>query len=452
MQFDARAAKLMQPGEHFTISDCPGLRLEATATTRAWVYRFKSPLDGKMRQIKIGNWPEVSPARAQVEWEDLRDARAAGRDPAMDKRKSRQRERDAVNAAKEADQRTGSVRAAWDAYFTGHVVVNRKKKGADETKRTVEKVLAEHPDFAAMSAAKVTRAVAFDILQAYIDTPVQAARVRLELGAAWEYAHDSGRLDPEVPNWWRQIMRGRLRSKGRVRSGERVGTSKRVLTDQELATLLPWLPNFTRLVEDAVVLYLWTCTRGAEILQMEAEEISMEPDGLWWTVPKEKTKNSWREEAEALRVPLVGRAEAVVRRRMQVYEKGFLFPSNGVYGHVEQKTISAAVWMHQPYATTRPGYVRPRLPVTHWTPHDLRRTGRTLLTALGCSSDVAEAVIGHMPSGVRGVYDRYRYDRERRFWLTKLSDHYETLARSSAGAAAAPAGASSSQAPDGGQC
>ena len=68
MQFDARAAKLLAAGQHFTISDCPGLRLEATKSKRSWIYRYKSPLDGRMRQTKIGEWPAISLAAATVEY------------------------------------------------------------------------------------------------------------------------------------------------------------------------------------------------------------------------------------------------------------------------------------------------------------------------------------------------------------------------------------------------
>jgi len=93
MQFDAKAAKLPEPGQHFTISDCPGLRLEATVSTRSWVYRFKSPIDQRMRQVKIGAWPKVSISAAVVEWEKLRDIRAAGRDPPEERRAERQEEK-----------------------------------------------------------------------------------------------------------------------------------------------------------------------------------------------------------------------------------------------------------------------------------------------------------------------------------------------------------------------
>lgn len=431
MQFDARTAKLLQPGQHFTISDCQGLRLEVSTKGRTWTYRYKSPVDQRMRQVKIGGWPEMSPARAEVEWEKLRDARAAGRDPAAERRAAREDERAAVEAARAATANRFSVRTLWDLYFKGHVERNRKKKGADETKRTIENVLDKHPDFAKSDPAKVSRAIAFDILQSYIDTPVQAARVRMELGAAWEYGHDAGRLDPEVPNWWRQIMKGKLRSKGHIREGERIGTGKRVLSDEEIGQLILWLPNFSRMVEDVVTLYLWTCARGSEILEMEVHEIASEKDGWWWTIPRSKTKNAWRDGSTDLRIPLVGRALAIVQRRVQAVEVGYLFPSTGGSGHVEQKTVSSMVWARQPYSTSKPEYKRARLPVTHWSVHDLRRTGRTQLTALGCHQDVAEAVIGHMPSGIEGVYNLHRYDTERRHWLKVLSDHYENLAKQS---------------------
>ena len=426
MQFDAKAAKLLEPGQHFTISDCPGLRLEATASTRSWVYRFKSPVDQRMRQVKIGAWPKVSISAAIVEWEKLRDVRAAGRDPAEERRAERQEEREAAERARAAAAGRQTVRRLCDQYLEGHVERNRKEKGAAEVRRLFDKMLGPLGD---IDAAKVTRAQAFSLLESHLDTPVVAAKLRAELGAAWDYAHDAGRLDDNVPNWWRLIMRGKLRSKGHMREGESIGTDKRVLNQVEIGQLIQWMPNFSRLVGDVVTLYLWTCARGGEIVSMEASEISVESDGMWWTLPRAKTKNSWREGSTDLRVPLVGRAEAIIKRRLDVVGSGYLFPSGGKSGYTQQKNISASVWMHQPYAKTRPEYVRPRLPVTHWSVHDLRRTGRTQLAALGCRDEIAEAVLGHMPAGIAGVYNLHRYDAERRDWLTKLSEHYERLAK-----------------------
>jgi len=59
--------------------------------------------------------------------------------------------------------------------------------------------------------------------------------------------------------------------------------------------------------------------------------------------------------------------------------------------------------------------------VAGWTPHNLRRTSRTLLAGLGCPREVAEAILGHLPGVVEATYNRYTYDAERVAWLGKLA-------------------------------
>lgn len=429
MQFDARAAKLLEPGQHLTIDGCPGLRLVATATTRTWLYRFKSPIDGKMRQQKIGRWPEVSFAAALGAWDRLRQERASGVDVAKRAKDARAAAADALAGAEaKTDDRNVSVSDVCSAYLTGHVERNRAPKGRAEIKRTFATMLG---DLANVPAASVTRAQAFELIDSYADTPVQAQILRRELGAAWEYCHDAGKLPETVPNWWRVVLRGRLKSKGKAINGVKSGVVKRVLSPTEAGELIRWLPNFSRDITDILTLYLWTAARGAEITVMEAGEITEEADGLWWTVPKAKTKNVKRMEATDFRVPLVGRAEEIVRRRLEAYPHGYLFPSYGASGHWEQKSVQTRVYYHQPYCETTPERKRIRLTVTHWAPHDLRRTARTFLASLNCPRDVAEVILGHMLEGVEGDYNRYSYDKERRVWLRRLSDYLEKLAKRS---------------------
>ncbi|RQT18187.1 DUF4102 domain-containing protein [Burkholderia contaminans] len=420
MRFDARTAKQLLPGAHLTIDGCPGLRLEATASRRSWIYRYKSPVDERMRQIKIGEWPALSIAAAAVEWERLRDQRNAGNDPALAKRK-------AADPVAVMVQQGGSqtVRDVCAAYLEGHVQLNRKKKGADEVARMFRTMI---DDIKALPAAELTRERAFAKIDSFRHIPVQASKLRLELGAAWDYALDAGKLPESAPNWWRQIMRGRLRSNGRRIQGQPTGTVKRFFSDVEAGMVINWLPNFSRNVEDALTLYLWTGTRGAEIGAMEGREIAEESDGLWWTIPKIKTKNARHENATDLRVPLVGRAEVIVRRRLERYGSGWLFPAERG-GPMQQKVFGQAVHFHMPYSETRPEQVRPRLPVTHWAPHDLRRTARTMLAALGCPYEVGEAIIGHMLPGIGGVYNRHAYDAERRLWLVRLDEKLEAVTR-----------------------
>jgi integrase len=52
--------------------------------------------------------------------------------------------------------------------------------------------------------------------------------------------------------------------------------------------------------------------------------------------------------------------------------------------------------------------------VTGWTLHDLRRTGRSLMSRAGVDADHAERCLGHVITGVRGTYDRHAYHAEKK--------------------------------------
>ena len=424
--FDARAAKALTAGNHLTFDLAPGLRLKATASTRTWVYRYKSQVDGRMRQVRLGHWPAMGPTAALIAWQQVRNARATGADPAEGRKTETQERRKKAEKVREGLAQTEyTVRSLVNDYlssYTGTVVV--------KTHAELERLFARELDpIADVPASALARTQAFALIDAMRGRPVVAKRVRQGLGAAWDHALDAGYLPAEAPNWWRLVLRGKLPSRGKTIQGEFVGPAKRVLSEPEVSALLRFLPNFSRDVEDALVLYLWTACRGAEIVAMERNEIATARKVLWWTIPVAKLKGRRSPTRTELRVPLVGRAAAVVRRRMAATDSNWLWPSVGATGHVMQKAIGVAVWSHMPYAETRPDWKRPRLSVTRWAPHDLRRTARTLLSTLGCPSEIGEAILGHVLPGVEGIYNLHRFDAERLTWLTKLSAHLEQLAK-----------------------
>lgn len=408
--FDARAAKQLQPGKHIVVDGFPGLRLVASESSKSWTYRYNS--DGKMRQIKLGAWPALSLPGAISKWQEIKDARSLGADPAQAKK-------DKIKAARASIY---TVAHAVEDYITGHLQINREARGAKAVSARLCTAIAS---IAKLPATSVTRSVAFDLITSMIDTPVLAKSVRNELGGAWDLALDGGKIDS--PNWWRQILSGKLRSKGAVRDGVHKGTGKRVLSEAEIYTLLTVdMARFSQQVQDFLTIQLWTCTRGAEIVRIHRAHITQETDGWWWTIPKELTKGARNPNATDLRVPLAGNALAVVQR----LGDSWLFPSVsklGVIGPQKQTYMQSKVNYLQPYCKSRPDHVRERLTVTHWSPHDLRRTGRTQLAAMGCPTDIAEAILGHVQPGVQGTYNRHGYDAERRHWLTLWSDKLAAL-------------------------
>ena len=422
MLFDARAAKALGADDYIVIDGCQGLRLVASNTTKSWIYRYKSPLDSRMRQVKLGEWPGMAFPSAVAEWEGVRKVRDAGRDPALERKATRKEKK--VQAIEEKEGAYTVARLV-DDYITGYVVHHRipanAKALASRLRRAIEPI-------ANLEPLGVTRSVAFELIQSLADRPVMAGSVKQELGAAWEFAYDSGKLSDEVPNWWRQVMKGRLQSKGQLRDGVHKGTDKRVLTEEEIGRLIA--KDFRLLsppIQDVLTLYLWTCARGSEICALHADHISEEDGVLWATLLKSETKNRKRESATDFRFPLVGRAASVVRARMAANSGGFLFPGRHKSGHILQTNVQTQVHSKQPYSKTRPDWERERLTVTHWSPHDLRRTSRTLLAKMGCPEEVGEAILGHVTQGVAGVYNRYRYDAEKLQWIQRLAERLESI-------------------------
>lgn len=419
MFFDPRAAKQLAPNTHMLIDGCEGLRLEARSTCKTWIYRYK--LAGRMKQTTLGQWPSMSVQAAVVEWQGLRDQKAKGADPKALKK---------AKAPSAAVSHAYSVRTLVMDHITDRIEAGRKAEGAAAARRALERLLDDEPAFAAGTPAEVTRGVAFQILEARKATPTAAAKLRSMLGGAWDYGLDAGKIGGDVPNWWRQVQRGRLKSQGKIVGGKHVGRERRVLHDSELAVLVPWAEaNMHALGRDALIAYLWSCARGSEILSMRPEHLGEERDGWWWTVPKALTKNAAKEFATDHRVPLVGRLLEVVKRRLEsVGQSGLLFEDQRGEQY-EQKDFGTYVYSLQPYSAKTKARQGQGLvvPVTHWTPHNLRRTSRTMLAAIGCPKEVGEAIVGHLPEEIDATYNAYRYDKERRAWLTKLAKHLENV-------------------------
>ena len=211
---------------------------------------------------------------------------------------------------------------------------------ADKSWTDLSRLFAGNLDaLAALSAASLTRAHAFDLPHAMRDRPVVARRLRQGMEAAWDHALDAGQLPPETPNWWGLVLRGKLPSRGKA--GARV--VKRVLSDNEVGELLRWLPNFSRDVDDMLTLYLWTCCRGAEIVAMERTEITHEVDSVWWTVPRAILKMRRNPLTVDLRVPVVGRACALVMRRMDAHAARWVFPSRAGGPHCTESSRNVGV-------------------------------------------------------------------------------------------------------------
>jgi integrase len=169
----------------------------------------------------------------------------------------------------------------------------------------------------------------------------------------------------------------------------------RVLDDDELSAI--WAAcqddDFGRIIK----LLLFTGARRNEIGGVEWPEINLGNGVL--TIPGTRTK-SRRELRLALPAPALEIIRSIPRRA----DRQYLFGQSGGeysrwgYAKVElDKRLAEAGHQFKP-----------------WTLHDVRRTVRTRLAALGIAPWVAEEVLGHTShrQGVIGTYNRHRYDLE----------------------------------------
>ncbi|WP_428422837.1 tyrosine-type recombinase/integrase [Methylibium sp.] len=190
----------------------------------------------------------------------------------------------------------------------------------------------------------------------------------------------------------------------------------RWLNREELAALAKAMretPNFGRLNELAVWLLLALCVRKMELLSSKWSEFDLD-NGVWLLRPSRTKMKS------AIDIPL---APSVVEwlKELKVFACGsdHLFPARrlihmkaGVprknrFEHVSPDTLNVAL---------------KRLPlddIEHFTVHDMRRTARTHMAALGVDRFVAERALNHKVRDVEGVYNQYDYFEERKLALSR---------------------------------
>lgn len=421
--FSARTAKLAKPGDVFLVESASGLRLVVSESKRSWVYRHRD--DQKIKQIKLGEWPAMGLGDAVAKWAELRDQRSLGVDLVDEKKKAK-----APKIKNIGEFQT--MRELLEDFLDNFIDKERKLASAKAARSRLSRLLIEDPIFAKMHPREVNRAVAFQILDSRKDLPTATKVLRSLLGQAVERALDAGRVDPDVSNWWRSVLHGKLRSKGKIVDGNHVGRSKRVLTEDELRLVLPWVKSqMPAMFRDITMLYLLTGLRGGEIIGLRQEYVRQESDGWWITIPASTLKMGRDLDTIDHRVPLVGEALAIIQTRMAQAREGYLFWTNrgGVFRPYTQRAFSRYIYDIQPDYNSKTKVKRKDLcPVHGWSAHDLRRTARTLLASMGCPEHVGEAIVGHKPrNDMVSTYNRHSYDAEKRSWLTHLFSRLKKL-------------------------
>jgi integrase len=395
----------------------PGLRLVRSGERRIWQFRYRSL--GGLRQVKLGEFPGITWAEAAKVWQRLkveRDDPERG-DPVATVKAKRAAAK--VAAVKEREQKALTLGRLIDDYLSEVIDSKRKPKGAAEVSRllnapAIEKVRpVPIADFTRKRAAELIKAVLAGRNGERV--PRVAYMTRQELRGAWEFAKANGVLDgiaTENPFAGKQLG-GTFTFKPR----------ERYLTDDEAARLLRWMRTpgaYSRTVADALELVMRTGLRSGEVCGIHSSELQQRDGVLWLDIPIERMKAK-----QAHSVPLVGRARDIVLSRIPD-GGGFLFA--GRRGAIDQKVLGVEVYAHSGRSTNE-AYAKKRIcPVSGWAPHDLRRTARQMLAAIGCPFEIGEEILAHkLPKVPRTYLNMAHLTGERARWLTLLNDHIDRL-------------------------
>ncbi|CAM5793185.1 tyrosine-type recombinase/integrase [Rhizobacter fulvus] len=396
----------------------PGLYLYLRARSTGEIakqWQFRAQVDGVRRWLSLGSFPAVGLAKAHAELLTHRVAHESAKKGEADHPVT------AARFARKAARAEPTVAEVFAEWLDDKRMGSPRKGGEPVRERTIQ-VLVENFNadirdrIGDGKIAKLSR----EGVQACIDAP----RKRSAPGAA---AHVFRTLKG-LTNF--AIKRGYIEGADPMRGIENPRPYRpapvNAASDAEVLTLL-------RAVEDsklweatklAIDFQLLTGARPTEVRLLTWDEIS-EKRSLW-TIPKERFK-SGREH----RVHLSQQALAVLERAKVIKGSSpFVFPGSNAN---EKKTAGAMEKMAIARALSRIAKRTEEDGGKKLSPHDLRRTFRTMLSRIGVAPHVAELCLGHIEKEtMRRVYDGHDYTSEMIDAWDKAGAHIAALRRGSA--------------------
>ena len=301
-----------------------------------------------------------------------------GQDPVLE----RQRQLDAEH---------NTLRAVAERYLDR---AGKSLRSVAHRRSTIERLI--YPTFGSWPVIDIRRSNIVALLDKIEDengpTAADAALAALRRALNWYATVSEDYRSPIVP--------GMARANGKERA------RKRILSDDELRAVWTTAENFRAPWGQYIRFLLLTGCRRNEAAHMTWQEVT---NGVW-TIPAARHKSK----QDAV-VPLSKTARQVLESLPQVEGKPWPFYAGG---RAAPRNF-----------TDMKGKLDAASGVTGWTLHDLRRSARSLLSRAGVSPDIAERCVTHTIGGIRGVYDRHRYEQEMLFAFEQLATVIEQIVR-----------------------
>jgi integrase len=403
-----RAAKPLDGKQiDFFDKNTPGLFLRVSpAGTKTWGL-FYTARSGKRARITIGRVSdELTLAKARARAREARGVVRDGGDPAAERK------------AKAASQ---SVSDLVENYIARHA--STKRSGKEIGRRLRKNVGAQ---IGTIKLADLHRRDLTRCIDLIVDrgAGVEANRVFQDLRALCRWARARGDLDSNLAEGMKLPTETTPR--------------ERVLSTDEIRKLWRGLEGakMRDSTSNVLRLCLVTAQRVGEVAGITDDELDLEEK--IWRIPISRLKNGTRSGAVPHIVPLSELAVKIIREQMAARaalakqkrrkEPRFLFPAPGGRSAMTAAAVPRAVAANLK-----------NLGIAAFTPHDLRRTGATIMeAALAISPFVIGHVLNHISTTRATVtskhYARYDYASERKAALDAWGAHLAAVIAGDGGA------------------
>jgi integrase len=204
-------------------------------------------------------------------------------------------------------------------------------------------------------------------------------------------------------------------------------TRERHLNDGEVRELFNKLPDsgLLKATRYGVLLMLSTMVRVGELTRAQWAHVDL--DAGTWLVPAENSKNR-KPHTVYLSAFAIEQFKAL---QVVCTSKTWLYPNRADTGHMDVKSISKQLHDRQrttPLKNRSSAVGSLILSRGEWTPHDLRRTGATLMQGLGVLPGVIERCLNHTDDNrMAAIYQRHDYAPEMRDAWRLLGDRLSLL-------------------------
>ena len=423
---DTQCKKAKADDKDVFLSDSAGLYLRVRpggASSKVWLWRFKSPVTNSTRWLDMGTYPVISLAEAREKVVFLAAKRRLGIDPIEEKKQADEEakaEADRLRMEAAAVAARMTVRALFEKWERLELK-GRKDKGA-EARRSFEKDV--FPCIGDVAAEDVKRSMIAECLDRVVErgSPVLARNLLGDLRQMFGFAIKREYVENDPTSHLKRDDFGKKTERDRV------------LSDDEVKKLVDILPKAGLLEASvaAVWIMLSTCCRVGEISRAQWADVDLEAGT--WRIPPDNSKNG---KEHTVFLSEFAKAYFLTLRKLATDELGkvsaWAIPASHKDGHVCLKSLAKQIGDRQrgegvPMKNRSKLTDALILPRGKWTPHDLRRTGATLMGSLGVRPDVIEKCLNHVEqNALVRIYQRQSLEAEQREAWRLLGERLELL-------------------------